>query len=79
MEPGKHIYRSYICVFYVYLLVFVDYACYTCAKNCKLVQMHALLQINAPPNEESCPQLCAAKLTLIHGTKVDQASYKWLD
>ena len=37
------------------------------------MQMHALLHINAPPNEESRPQLCAAKLTYIHITKGNQA------
>ena len=45
----------YIYVFYVYLFVFVHYVCCICANECKLVQMHALLHINAPPNEESRP------------------------
>ena len=43
------------------------------------MQMYALLHINAPPNEESRPQLCAAKLTQILGIKVDQALYQWVD
>ena len=43
------------------------------------MQMYAPLHINAPPNEESRPRLCAAKLTQILGTKVDQALSKWLD
>ena len=43
------------------------------------MQMDALLHINAPPNEESCPQLCAVNLTQIFGTKVDQALFQWLD
>ena len=54
MERCKHIYRPYIYVFYVFF-VFVYYACCIRANGCKLVQMHALLHINAPPNEESCP------------------------
>ena len=43
------------------------------------MQMYAPLHINAPPNEESRPQLCAAKLTQILGTKVNQALSQWLN
>ena len=42
------------------------------------MQMYAQLHINATFNEESRPQLCAAKLTQILGTKVDQALFQWL-
>ena len=79
MEPGKHIYRPYIYVFHVYMCVFVQVACCIYANECNLMQMYALLHINAPPNEESRPRLCAAKLTQILGTKVDQALSQWLD
>ena len=74
MEHCKHIYRSYRYVSRVYLFVFMHYVCCIYANECKLVQMHAPLHINVPPNEESCPRLCAAKLTYIHITKGDQAS-----
>ena len=43
------------------------------------MQIYAPLHINAPPNEESRPQLCAVKLSQIFGTKVDQALVQWLD
>ena len=79
MEPGKHIYRPYIYVCHVYLCVYVLFACCMYANECKLVQMYALLHINAPPNEESRPRLCAAKLTQILSIKVDQALFQWLD
>ena len=62
MEPLKRIYRLYIYVFHVFLFVFVRYICYICENKCKLMQMHALLHINAPHNEESYPELCAANL-----------------
>ena len=55
MEPGKHIYRPYIYVFHVYMCVFVQVACCIYANECNLMQMYALLHINAPPNEESRP------------------------
>ena len=73
IEPGKHIYRPYIYVFHVYMCVYMQVACCIYANECNLMQMYALLHINAPPNEESRPRLCAAKLTQILGTKVDQA------
>ena len=60
MEPGKHIYRPYIYVFHVYLYVFVQVSYCIYANECSLIQMYAPLHINAIPNEESCPQLCAA-------------------
>ena len=44
-EPRKHMYRSYIYVFYVYLFVFVHYVCCIFANECKLVQTHASLHI----------------------------------
>ena len=68
-----YMFAMFICWF------FVHFACCICENECKLTQMYAQLHINASPNEESGPQICAAKLTLIHGTKVDQASYQWLD
>ena len=71
MEPGKHIYRPFIYVFHVYLCVFVQFSCCIYANECNLMQMYAPLHINTPPNEESCPRLCAAKLTQTLGTKVD--------
>ena len=55
MEPGKHIYRPYIYVCHVYLCVFVQVACCIYANECNLMQMYALLHINAPPNKESRP------------------------
>ena len=79
MEPGKHIYRPYIYVFHVYLYVYVQFACCIYANECKIMQMYDMLHINAPPNEESRPLLCAAKLTQILGTKFDQALFQWLD
>ena len=66
IKPFKNIYIGYMYIymyFHVYLFVFMHFVCCICANGCKLVQMHALLHINAPPNEESCPRLCAAKLT----------------
>ena len=79
IEPWKYIYRSYIYVCHVCLFPFMYYVCCIYANGYKLVQMHAPLHINAPLYEESCPWLCAAKLTYINGTKGDQASYQWLD
>ena len=76
IELGKYIYRAYIYVFHVYLCVYVLFSCRIYANVCKLVQMYAPLHINAPPNEESRPRLCAAKLTQILGTKVDQALFQ---
>ena len=58
------------------------YTTLACCKLCptsKLVQIYAPFYINAPPNEESPPQLCAAKLTQNLGTKVDQGLLQWLD
>ena len=45
MEPGKHIYRSYIYVFHVYLCVFVQISCCIHANECNLMQTYALLHI----------------------------------
>ena len=76
MEPSKHIYGSYIYDPYICfpcLFVFMNFVCCIYENGCKWVQIHALLHINAPPNEESRPQLCAAKLIYIHVTKGDQA------
>ena len=71
IEHCKHIYRSYIYILHVFLFVFIHYICCICANGCNFVQMHASLHINAPPNEESRTQLCAAKLTYIYVTKRD--------
>ena len=49
------------------------------ANGCKWVQIYTPLHINVPPNEESCPQLCATELTYIHVTKGDHALQQWVD
>ena len=75
IEPYKHIYRSYIYIYVclVFLFIFMRFVFCMCVNGCKWVKIHAPLHIKAPPNEESRPQLCAAKLTYIHIAKGDQA------
>ena len=68
-RPYMHILdliNIYIDYIYIYSVLFFLFACLFYDEymqiSCKCMQMYGLLHINAPPNEESRPRFCAAKL-----------------